>query len=79
MNYEIFNISIKFLLILAILFFVVFGYACIVWTEQDKRDPKTIFIGAMVSIFYTFKILLIGFFLILIFSIFLKAAGVGLL
>ncbi|PIZ00849.1 hypothetical protein COY61_01405 [bacterium (Candidatus Gribaldobacteria) CG_4_10_14_0_8_um_filter_33_9] len=65
------SIAVKILSILAFIFFVVFSYFCLLWTERDKKERENIFIGTMVSLLYTFKFFSIGFFLIFIISFFL--------
>lgn len=66
-----FAIAIKILSIIGIIFFLIFSYICLHWTHRDKRETKNIFSGVMVSFLYTFKVLLLGFLLLLLASFFL--------
>ncbi len=58
-------------MIFGFIFFFVFAYGCAIWTDRNPKESKNIFAGIAVSLFYTFKILLIGFFLILLLSFFI--------
>ena len=61
--------AIKIFLMIVFLFFLVFGYQCLIWTNRDRKEAKNILSGAIVSLFYNFKILLLGFLIILIISL----------
>jgi TRAP-type C4-dicarboxylate transport system permease small subunit len=54
--------------IATIVFFAIFFYLCLSWTDGDKKKKENIFIGTSVSLFYTFKIFLVVFCLVLIAS-----------
>ncbi len=64
--------AIKILLTLGTIFFLVFSYACLIWTNRKKTEPRNIFGASMVSLIYTFKIFLLAFFLLLIASFFFE-------
>jgi len=63
--------AIKILSILGTIFFLVFSYFCLLWSNRDRKKIRNIFAAVTVSALYTFAVLFIGFFLILITSFFL--------
>jgi len=69
---SILSLAIILLIIFGFIFFFVFAYACTIWTDRNPKEAKNIFTGTMVSLFYTFKFFLIGLFLIILLSFFLK-------
>jgi uncharacterized protein YggT (Ycf19 family) len=68
---EFLNQSIKILSFLGAAFFLIFSYLCLLWSNRDKKNLRNIFAALTVSALYTFLILFVGFFLILITSFFL--------
>jgi len=74
-----FNIGIKILSIGVLIFFIIFFYFCLLWTERFEEKPgqkkkiKVAVISAfMVSLLYSFKIFLIGVAILAITSLILK-------
>jgi len=73
-----FDALVKILVFGGILFFVVFAWACALWTTRDLKDKKTIFTGAALSLIYTFQIFFIGtIILILVYGIFVYLPSLG--
>ena len=64
----------KTLLILGVLFFGVFSYIFLLWTERKKGELRNIIGAAVISLLYTFKVLLFSFLIILILHLGLEIA-----
>jgi len=58
-------------LVLVFVFFIAFAYQCLIWAGRGKEGTENIIRAISVSLFYNFKILLLGFLLILIISLFI--------
>jgi hypothetical protein len=41
-------------------FFLVFAYTCLLWTNRDKTKLQNIMTGVCISLLYTFKIAVLG-------------------
>lgn len=60
------------LVVLGVVFLGVFSYFCLGWSGRDKDDPENIFASSVVSLLFSFKILLYSFFVVLAFFIILN-------
>lgn len=67
-----FNTAIKVLVIACGVFFVVFFYICLLWTERDTKQLRNILGAVMISLLTSFKILAIGFALTIFVSFLVK-------
>ncbi|MDI6883376.1 MAG: hypothetical protein QMC93_02855 [Patescibacteria group bacterium] len=64
------NTGVKILIWLGIVFFGVFSYFCLLWTERPPLKISNIMGAIAVSLLYTFKIFFIGaIFLVLIYLV----------
>ena len=72
------TVAIVTFLFCAFIFFGVFAYLCLLWTNRRKDKLGTIMTGVMVSLIYTFKIVLVGtvFFVILDLALLLSQKSV---
>jgi hypothetical protein len=55
-----FSLAIKTFTVLALLFFGVFAYTCLLWTNRDKTKLSNIMGAIAVSLIYTFQITVWG-------------------
>jgi len=74
-----FNSGIKILGLVVAVFFIIFFYFCLLWTErlgafpgQPKKIKVALISASVVSLLYSFKIFLIGVAILAITSLFLK-------
>jgi hypothetical protein len=68
---EVFDLGIKILLTVSLLFFMIFFFFCTYWAGEWHPERKLI-IGFLVSILYTFWVLAGGFFLLVLISFLVK-------
>jgi len=54
------DLGIIFLIIIGLIFFFVFWYACLLWTNRNRKEKKNILGAGVVSLIQTFKIFFFG-------------------
>lgn len=55
-----FDTGLKTLIIGGLLFFGIFSYVCLLWTDRDPKEKQNIMTGVIVSCLYSFKVFFIG-------------------
>lgn len=56
----LFNTGIKIIFILSAIFFCIFAYVCLMWTNRKKTEWRNIIAGCVISVFYTFQIIFVS-------------------
>jgi len=60
----------KIFLILLLIFFGVFSYVCLMWTNRNKKVSRNILGAVAVSLIYSFQIAIVGSLLAILFYFF---------
>ena len=66
------SLVLKTFLIITGIFFPIFWYFCLLWTERETKNLRNIFGAFVVALLYVFKIILLGSFLIFLFSVIMQ-------